>query len=189
MDLGAAAAPSAWLCAGFMGRICNTNRAGLGQNARAWKSITRSPRLARRGRAAWGFLTRAPGVRLPAVSSSPFLTGLNHRQSEAVLHGEGPLVDLRRRRQRQDAGHHPPCRPARRSEREVQPWRILAVTFTNKAAGRAAAAARGAGAGQRARSLGRARSTPSARASCAATPSSPACARTSSSTTTPISAR
>ena len=55
----------------------------------------------------------------------------------------------------------------------VAPYRILAVTFTNKAAQRDAEPPRAPGRrGARARALGRARSTRSARASCAATASS-----------------
>src|SRR5687767_3040845 len=61
------------------------------------------------------------------------MSSLNPRQREAVEHGDGPLLVLA------GAGTGKTRVLVQRIvglvEREIPPWEILAVTFTNKAAG------------------------------------------------------
>jgi DNA helicase-2/ATP-dependent DNA helicase PcrA len=73
-------------------------------------------------------------ARLVVAAVDDLLSSLNPMQQQAVLHGDGPLLILA------GAGSGKTRALTHRvahliAARDVQPWRILAVTFTNKAAG------------------------------------------------------
>ena len=63
-----------------------------------------------------------------------FLAGLNPQQREAAAHVEGPLLILAGAGSGKDSRHHAPDRASDASRTDSCATRLLAVTFTNKAA-------------------------------------------------------
>ena len=94
-----------------------------------------------------------PSSHAGPATSSMFHELLNDPQREAVLHERRAAGGVRRRRQRQDARDHLPGGPPGGRARRAAVERILAVTFTNKAAQRDARAGSAASSARRPRDL------------------------------------
>ena len=78
--------------------------------------------------------SEVPSEQARVDAAVPLIDGLNPDQLDAVVHTRRSAAGRGRRRLGQDPGPHPPHRPPDRRARASTRSRILAITFTNKAA-------------------------------------------------------